>query len=86
LRGLIEECLSIANAKGLIFENDFTEKLIQKIASYPFGARTSMQLDFVTGKKTEVETFTGYVVKSGKELGIQVPHYNSVYEQLKGKK
>lgn len=85
LRNLINECLSVANAKGIIFENDFEEKLVKKVASYPYEARTSMQLDFATGKQTEVETFTGYVVRCGEELGIDLPFYKSVYRQLKEK-
>jgi 2-dehydropantoate 2-reductase len=85
LRDLIEECLLIANAKGIILENDFTDKLIQKVESYPFEARTSMQLDFVTGKRIEMETFTGYVVKCGLELKIALPFYSEVYSQLKAK-
>ena len=86
LDGMIEEVLSVANSKGMIFENDFKEKLIEKISSYPGNARSSMQLDFVTGKKTELETFTGYVVKCGEESGINVSNYKMVYELLKTKK
>jgi 2-dehydropantoate 2-reductase len=85
LCNLIDECLLIANAKGIVFENDFAEKLIQKISTYPFEARTSMQLDFANGKRTELETFTGYILKCGNELGIDIPNYRRVYLQLRKK-
>ena len=46
-------------------------------------ARTSMQLDFANGKRTEIESFTGYVVRMAEESRIEVPNYKMVYELLK---
>jgi ketopantoate reductase len=42
-----------------------------------------MQLDFEQDKKTELETFTGYVVKTAQALGIDAPLHGEVYAALK---
>lgn len=85
LAEMISELLLIAAAKGIVFDEDFKNNLLDKIVSYPFEARTSMQLDFANGKKTEIESFTGYVVRLGSELGIEVPNYQKVYDLLRKK-
>ncbi|HET6990558.1 MAG TPA: ketopantoate reductase C-terminal domain-containing protein, partial [Bacteroidia bacterium] len=82
LSALISELLSIAEAKGIHFDKGFKDSLLEKIASYPASARTSMQLDFANGKRTEIESFTGYVVRLGEEMKIEVPNYRIVYELL----
>ena len=38
--------------------------------------------DFQKGNRTEVETLTGYVVRTAQELGIEVPTYQFMYKGL----
>ena len=40
---------------------------------------------YENGKKTELETFTGYVVKSGKQMGVPTPLNDRIYAALKDK-
>ncbi len=42
-----------------------------------------MQMDFEKGRKTELETFTGFVVNEAGKLGLSVPHYQKIYYELK---
>ena len=55
---------------------------ISKASAFPYETKTSMQMDFEKGKKAEIETFTGYVVKEGRKHQIAVPNHEMVYEAL----
>ncbi|NQT68115.1 MAG: hypothetical protein HQ552_00880 [Desulfobacteraceae bacterium] len=44
-----------------------------------------MQKDAEDGKKTEIDTFTGYIVKAARKQGVSVPHHERVYKALKGR-
>ncbi|HEU4718273.1 MAG TPA: 2-dehydropantoate 2-reductase [Bacteroidia bacterium] len=83
LTEMLEEVISIARAKNVFFGPGFIPGLLEKMSGYPYEARTSMQLDFSLGRKTELETFTGYVVRTGRKAGVPVPSYESVYAALK---
>jgi 2-dehydropantoate 2-reductase len=44
-----------------------------------------MQMDFEKGKKTELETFTGYIVNKASVHGLPVPTYQKIYDALRKK-
>jgi 2-dehydropantoate 2-reductase len=44
---------------------------------------TSMHRDFQKGKKTELESLAGYVVRLGKQLNTATPTYEIIYGKLK---
>ena len=82
-RKMMNESLSIAHAKGVLLPETIVDTLLSKISTYPKEARTSMQLDFVNGKRTELETFIGYVIRRADELKLEVPEYRKVYALLR---
>lgn len=86
LTGLIKETLLISQAKGVKLPPDIIDATLGKVSAFPYETKTSLQLDFEKGKPTELETFTGYIVKTGQSLGIPTPLHNEVYERLKAKK
>jgi len=61
---------------------DIISSSLETLSRFPYDATTSMQRDFESGRKTELDTFTGYIVKSGKELGVETPLYQEVYNEL----
>ncbi len=87
LRGLMEEVYRIAKAKGIGLPPDIVEVSLGKVKAFPPETKTSMQLDYEKGSQTELEVFTGYIVKAAKELGISTPLNEMVYKELvkKGK-
>ena len=85
LEGLMAEIKTVAEARGFALPPDVIAKSLQTAANFPYDTKSSMQLDYENGKKTELETFTGYVVKSGRELGIATPLNDRVYAALKDK-
>lgn len=82
LEGLIKEVEIISRAQGVELPGDIIQKSLDKISLFPYGTKSSMQMDFEKGKNTEIDTFTGYVVSNGKECGIKAPLHEMVYDAL----
>jgi len=85
LEGLMKEVETLAQAKNILLPENIVQQSLNVTSTFPYETRTSIQLDFEKGKHTEVETFTGYVVRSGIELGIKTPLHDVVYAALKNK-
>ena len=66
LLNLLKEVKSIADAKGIFYDEDIIEKTIGRMKALPYSSTTSC-IAIIKGKgKTEVESLTGYVVRLGK--------------------
>jgi 2-dehydropantoate 2-reductase len=68
---IIDECLAVAKADGVTFDEDFLA-LIDRVFA---GARTiaSMRQDLMKGRKTEIDHMNGAVVELGAKYGIPCP-------------
>ena len=68
---IIDECLAVAKADGVTFEEDFVA-LIDRVFA---GARTiaSTRQDLMKGRTTEIDYMSGAVVELGKKYGIATP-------------
>jgi 2-dehydropantoate 2-reductase len=68
---IIDECLAVAEADGVTFDEDFVA-LIDRVFA---GARTiaSMRQDLMKGRKTEIDHMNGAVVDLGEKYGIACP-------------
>lgn len=68
---IIDECLAVARADGVTFEEDFVA-LIDRVFA---GARTiaSMRQDLMKGRKTEIDHMNGAVADLGRKYGIPTP-------------
>ena len=76
----------IADVKEINISTDIFEKTLNKLKAFPFEATTSMHRDFKNKKNlTELELFTGYVVKTARQLSIETPTYDKIYNILKNK-
>lgn len=82
---LIEEVARIARARGVKVAEDIVDVTLNKVNAFPYETKSSMQVDCEKGKKTEIEAFTGYIVRSGEELKVDVPLHQMVYDKLKGR-
>ena len=70
----------IALALGLLLHP--SPASLGKAAAFAPTTKTSMQLDYERGNRTELDIFTAYMVRAGKELGIPVPLHRKVYAEL----
>jgi 2-dehydropantoate 2-reductase len=82
LTGLIEEVVLLGGAMGVRFAGGIVQELLDKTSLFPLDTKSSMQLDFEKGKRTEIDVFTGYVVEKGEALGIETPIHQRVYKGL----
>lgn len=70
-RQIIDECVAVARADGVDFEEDFVA-LIDRVFA---GARTiaSMRQDLMKGRKTEIDHMNGAVARLGERFGLPCP-------------
>jgi 2-dehydropantoate 2-reductase len=70
-RAIIDECLAVARADGVAFDEDFVA-LIDRVFA---GARTiaSMRQDLMKGRNTEIDHMNGAVARLGEQFGIPCP-------------
>ena len=83
LEGLMREVAEVGKARGISISEEMIQAALQKNMLFPHGTKTSMQLDFEKGRQTEIDLFTGYIVNSGKGLGIATPLHEKIYKALK---
>ena len=76
------ELKSVAEAMGVRLPDDIVYTSIETQKMMPAGSTTSMHSDFLAGKKTELETLTGYVIRQAEKLGVDVPTYRFMYNGL----
>ena len=86
LEGLLKELGEVARVQGINLPDDFIQASIKKVGNFPHDTKSSLQMDFEKGKKTEIESFTGYVVRQAKKSGMEVPLHQMVYSKLLDKK
>jgi len=82
VEGMMREIEAVARGKGVNFPPDIVETSLGKAAAFAPTTKTSMQLDYERGNRTELDIFTAYMVQAGKELGIPVPLHRKVYAEL----
>jgi len=83
LDDLLTEVFRVAEAKRIELPKNIRKEIIAKVSTFPPEIRTSMQMDFEKGNKTELETFTGYIVREAEKHGLSVPTYERIYAALK---
>jgi len=81
---VLKEIAEVAHAQGIDI-NDEVEKSLQTAKKLPYDSSTSMHLDFKKGKKMEIDTLCGYVVKEGDRLLIETPFMKNIYTSLVNK-
>ncbi|MBW2557936.1 MAG: 2-dehydropantoate 2-reductase [Deltaproteobacteria bacterium] len=82
---LLDELLALARAHGIDFPEDIKELTIEKSRVFPYEAKTSLQMDFEKGKRTEIETFVEFIVREAGKLGLPVPTHKKIYAALKAR-
>ena len=80
---IVRECYGVALAKHVPLDDAFIAKRIHYAEGIDPAAMSSMSRDFARGRKIELETFNGAMVRMGADLGIDVPHNRAVYDAIK---
>ncbi len=79
---LAHEAVAVANGSGLDFCYDEVIEDIKSVIQNSKQAYTSIYSDLKNGRKTEVDTISGSVVDSAKQLGIEVPNHVFVVQAI----
>ena len=82
IRDTADEMVSVANAKGVGLTAQDVAMVIHIIDQLDYNTTASMQRDVMEGKPSELENFNGYIVKQGKNLGVETPTNTFIYHCL----
>jgi 2-dehydropantoate 2-reductase len=83
---IVDECADIARAKGVPIADDFVAKRIHYAERIDPSAMSSMSRDLARGRRIELETFNGAIVRMGAEEGIDVKTNRAVYDAIAAKR
>ncbi len=77
------EVEAVARAEGVPVAADVREQKLRYLDNSPPGMRSSMMMDVVAGRRTEVEALLGAVVRRGRARGVATPVVEALYGVLK---
>ena len=81
--GLLEEVKQIAQKNGLNNLDNYVEEVLESANLISDDGKTSMYQDVLAKKKTEVDIFSGEIIKLGKIYGIKTPINENIYNKIK---
>ena len=79
--GLKKELEAIAEAKGIDISK--ADRMSGRGSAVPPMARYSTLQDLDAGRHTEIDMFSGALMRMGKELGIPTPYNEYTYHMIK---
>lgn len=80
---ILGECGSVARSRGVPLPDDFVAQRLRYADRIDPAAMSSMSRDLARGRRIELETFNGAIVRLGAELGIAVPQNRAVYDGIR---
>lgn len=82
---LVWEAYAVARAKGVHVTEEHAQIIADKFYKYEDDATSSLQRDIRAGKPSEVNVFSGYLVRAAREFGVEVPVSEKMYGMLQVK-
>ena len=82
LSDAVSEVAAVARARGIALPDDSVSTTMQALGAFPPAARPSMQVDLDAGRRLELESLSGAVVRYGKALGVPTPVHDVAYRVL----
>lgn len=79
----VREVERVARGSGIKVANDVVEKIAAYTAGIPPSTRSSLLIDLSVGKRIEVESLPGSVVRRGRAVGVETPMMRALYSILK---
>ncbi len=80
---LVWEAYNVAKKKGVNLKEEDAKRVIYRFYyEHADNATSSLQRDVWAGRRTEIETFCGYLVREGNELSVSVPVMTQMYENI----
>ena len=82
VRGM-REAEAVARAKGIDLALDVVERSMEVVDTMAADSAPSMLNDLRAGRRLELESLSGTVVRLGRALGVDVPFHDTAYAALK---
>lgn len=82
-KNVITEIKQIAEKKGINNLSNLEEDALKSLDRMCDDGKTSMHQDILSKRPTEIDIFSGEVIKMGKELGIKTPYNKFLYDLIK---
>ncbi len=79
---LVSEAYEVAKAKGVAVLPEHKKEFFDRFRMYRKDATSSLQRDLDAGRPAEIDTFSGYLVREAKRLGVPVPVSEKMYGLL----
>lgn len=79
---LVAENKRLAAAKNIEVSETGIQQKLEALKDLPPDATTSMHRDYAQGKKAEIESLVGYVVREARKLNVSVPINERLYAEL----
>uniref|UniRef100_UPI00356899BD ketopantoate reductase family protein n=1 Tax=Enterocloster aldenensis TaxID=358742 RepID=UPI00356899BD len=81
-RRLIKEAVAVAHAMGLEADEEAIAAKVRKTSEMSPGGCTSIRADLRDGRKSEVDTISGSVVRAAAKVGVPVPCHEFVVNMV----
>jgi 2-dehydropantoate 2-reductase len=83
-RTLLQESYNVGKALGVAIPENLVEETNERIINQENkNVSSSLARDVIAGRKSELETFSGYLVETAHKLNIAVPLSEKMYRELK---
>jgi 2-dehydropantoate 2-reductase len=83
LATLMAEIREVARAREVALPDNCVEVAMGFIDSQPAAGTTSLQRDIQSGRPSELEAWTGAVVRLGEQTGVATPVHDTIYQILR---
>jgi 2-dehydropantoate 2-reductase len=85
-RALLERAMreieSVARARRISLPPDVVPRTMAFVDTLPAAGTASLQRDIAEGKPSELESWSGAVVRLGREVGVPTPVHETMYQAL----
>jgi 2-dehydropantoate 2-reductase len=79
------EIRAVGQTSGVNLPDESAERIEALFLNQPDTHTASMQRDFEAGKRVELETLAGSVVRRGRQVGVPTPVFTTVYAILRAR-
>jgi 2-dehydropantoate 2-reductase len=83
MTGLCAEALTVVSAAGIDLPYDDVLGRVKEVARLTADNRSSMLQDVDRGKRTEIDSITGHIIRTGKQHGLDLPLSSFVFYEVK---
>lgn len=79
---LIQEAVDVANGTGLDFNEQQQIEAVRGVCERARNGYTSIYADLKAGRRSEVDTISGSVVRAGEQIGVPTPSHSFIVEMI----